>query len=124
MFCKFRAGMSIPWSRRLRCRLWKVMLLFLPAIAFGFALVNSELKVIDAMEELGKKGVVVLEPNGPTWMQLLAHNRYPMWVRRIGWRYGYKVTNVSLRNADNQDVRCISWLDGVESVSLFGTSYG
>jgi hypothetical protein len=110
-------------SHRVRCRLRTFLILLLPGLAALFALLNSELKVIGAMEELGKKGVIILEPSGPTWVQRLAYDRYPMWVRRIGWRYGYDVKDVSVHDPDDRDIRHISWLDGVESVSLWGRSY-
>jgi hypothetical protein len=123
-FCLLNMFERIVRSRRLRCRLRTLLILFLPSLAALSALLNSERKVIGAMDELGKKGVVVLEPSGPEWVQSLAHKRYPMWVRRIGWRYGYAVKDISVHNADDHDIRHISWLSGVETVSLWGPKYG
>ena len=58
-------------------RLRTVLILVIPMLAVGFALLKRELDVIAVMDQFAKRGAVTLEPSGPAWVQHLAHRAIP-----------------------------------------------
>jgi hypothetical protein len=113
-----------PGSRlRRRMRLRTFLILVIPMLAVGLALLKRELDVIAVMDRLAQRGVVTLEPNGLAWVQELAHKRFPMWVRKVGWRYGCKVVSVDLYGTTDADIADLHYFKGVRSLQLHGRDF-
>jgi hypothetical protein len=109
--------------RRFRMRLRTFLMLVIPMLAVGLALLKRELDVIAVMDRLAKSGAVTLEPSGPAWLQHLAHKRFPVWVRKVGWRYGYKVASVDLYGTTDADIANLHYFKGVRFLELRGRDF-
>jgi len=110
-------------SRRFRMRLRTFLILLIPMLAVGLALLKRELDIIAVMDRFAKRGATTLEPSGPAWVQHLAHKQFSMWVRKVGWRYGYKVASVDLYGTTDADIADLHYFKGVRFLILHGRDF-
>jgi hypothetical protein len=109
--------------RRFRMRLRTFLILVIPMLAVGLVLLKRELDIIAVMDRFAKRGTTILEPSGPAWVRHLADKRFPMWVRKVGWRYGCKVASVDLYGTTDADVAELHYFKGVRWLILHGRDF-